>query len=403
VEYFKNSCYTIDRKRKNMAFLDYVKLNVKAGKGGSGVVRWRHERSVAYGGPWGGNGGRGGDVYIVGKRNLHTLHNYANQTDFHAADGEEGGNKLKQGAKGKDLTLEFPLGTEIYVQEYDKKIDITKEDVPTLLFRGGDFGFGNDHFKSSVNRSPETATDGKPGEWGTLQVNLKFIADVGLIGFPNAGKSSLLNFLTNANSKVGNYKFTTLEPHLGDYHGYILADIPGLIEGASEGRGLGHKFLKHIERTGILVHMIDAGEKDYTKAYKTIREELGKYNSELLKKKEILVISKLDNLGVSLDLLIGRKTKKIKTETPKFKILSESKIKKLSKDEKLLYKLELAEFKKQKKDVETKAKLEKLVLKTFKTNIQKLEKIAKKKTLLLSLYDDKSLKGFEVTLRKFLK
>jgi GTP-binding protein len=366
-------------------------------------VRWRHERSVAYGGPWGGNGGRGGDVYIVGKRNLHTLHNYANQTDFHAADGEEGGNKLKQGAKGKDLTLEFPLGTEIYVQEYDKKIDITKEDVPTLLFRGGDFGFGNDHFKSSVNRSPETATDGKPGEWGTLQVNLKFIADVGLIGFPNAGKSSLLNFLTNANSKVGNYKFTTLEPHLGDYHGYILADIPGLIEGASEGRGLGHKFLKHIERTGILVHMIDAGEKDYTKAYKTIREELGKYNSELLKKKEILVISKLDNLGVSLDLLIGRKTKKIKTETPKFKILSESKIKKLSKDEKLLYKLELAEFKKQKKDVETKAKLEKLVLKTFKTNIQKLEKIAKKKTLLLSLYDDKSLKGFEVTLRKFLK
>jgi GTPase involved in cell partitioning and DNA repair len=250
------------------------------------------------------------------------------------------------------------------------------------------------------------------GEWGTLDVNLKFIADVGLVGFPNAGKSSLLNFLTNANSKVGNYKFTTLTPHLGDYYGYILADIPGLIEGASEGKGLGHKFLKHIERTGILVHMIDATEKDYMKAYKTIREELGKYNKEMLKKKEIVVISKLDNLGLDLKLLTSPRTSKASVDplqkgdsksNPKFKVLTAAKIKKLSKDEKLLYKLELAEFKKKKKDEETKMKLEKLVIKSFKTNIQKLEKFAKKKTVLLSLYDDKLLKNFETSLRNNLK
>lgn len=384
-----------------MAFLDHVTLNVKAGKGGNGVVRWRHERSVAYGGPWGGNGGRGGDVYIVGKRNLHTLHNYANQTDFSAENGHDGGNKLKQGAQGKDLVLEFPLGTEIHIPEYDRTIDITTEGEKMMLFRGGDYGFGNDHFKSSINRSPEEATDGKPGEWGTLVVNLKFIADVGFIGYPNAGKSSLLNAITNANSKVGNYKFTTLEPHLGDYYGHILADIPGLIEGASDGRGLGIKFLKHIERTGLLVHMIEATEKDYLKSYKAIRNELGKYNKQLLDKKEIIVVSKIDNLGLSLDLLVGKKAKKV--EVPKFKTLSAAKLKKLSKDEKLLYKLELAEFKKNKKDAETKAKLEKLTIKDFQTKLKALEKFTKKKVQLLSLYDDKFVKEFEKTLRKSLK
>jgi len=384
-----------------MAFLDHVTLNVKAGKGGNGVVRWRHERSVAYGGPWGGNGGRGGDVFIVGKRNLHTLHNYANQTDFSAENGHDGGNKLKQGAQGKDLVLEFPLGTEIHIPEYDRTIDITTEGEKMMLFRGGDYGFGNDHFKSSINRSPEEATDGKPGEWGTLVVNLKFIADVGFIGYPNAGKSSLLNAITNANSKVGNYKFTTLEPHLGDYYGHILADIPGLIEGASDGRGLGIKFLKHIERTGLLVHMIEATEKDYLKSYKAIRNELGKYNKQLLDKKEIIVVSKIDNLGVSLELLLGQKMKKV--EVPKFKTLTAAKLKKLSKDEKLLYKLELAEFKKQKKDAETKAKFEKLTVKDFQSKIKALEKFTKKKVEILSLYDDKFVKEFEKTLKKNLK
>lgn len=386
-----------------MAFLDNVTLNVKAGKGGSGVVRWRHERSIAYGGPWGGNGGRGGDVYIVGKRNLHTLHNYANQTDFSAGNGENGGNKLQQGAYGKDLILEFPLGTEIYIPEYERTIDIISEGEKILLFRGGDYGFGNDHFKSSTNRSPEEFTDGKAGEYGTLIVNLKFIADVGFIGYPNAGKSSLLNALTNAQSKVGNYKFTTLEPSLGDYYGNILADIPGLIEGASEGKGLGIKFLKHIERTGTLVHLIEASEKDYVKAYTIIRKELGKYNRELLNKKEIVVISKIDNLGVDLNLLMGKKSVGKKVEVTKFKTLTAAKIKKLNKDEKLLYKLELAEFKKNKKDAEDKIKFEKLIIKNFKTQKAKLEKIAKQKVQLLSLYDDKLLKEFEKTLRKNLK
>ncbi len=394
-----------------MAFLDNVKLNVKAGKGGAGVVRWRHERSIAYGGPWGGNGGRGGDVYIIGKRNLHTLHNYANQTDFSAENGGNGGSKLMQGAYGKDLVLEFPLGTEIYIPEYERTIDMVTEGEKMLLFRGGDYGFGNDHFKSSINRSPEEFTDGKDGEYGTLVVNLKFIADVGFIGYPNAGKSSLLNALTNAQSKVGNYKFTTLEPSLGDYYGHILADIPGLIEGASEGKGLGIKFLKHIERTGILVHLIEASEKDYVKAYKTIRNELGKYNKELLNKKEIVVISKVDNLGVDLNLLIGKKSssaphpRSLSTGEGRsaFKILTAAKIKKLSKDEKLLYKLELTEFKKNKKEAEDKIKQEKLIIKNFKTNKAKLEKVAKQKIQILSLYDDKLLKDFETTLRKSLK
>lgn len=386
-----------------MAFLDSIKLNVRAGKGGSGVVRWRHERAIAYGGPWGGNGGRGGDVYIVGKRNLHTLHNYAHQTDFSAGNGENGGNKLMQGAYGKDLVLEFPLGSEIYIPEYDRTIDIVTEGEKMMLFRGGDHGFGNDHFKSSVNRSPEEFTDGKDGEFGTLIVNLKFIADAGFIGYPNAGKSSLLNILTNAQSKVGNYNFTTLEPHLGDYYGHILADIPGLIEGASEGKGLGHKFLKHIERTGILVHLVEATEKDFAKSYTTIRKELGKYNKELLNKKEIVIISKIDNLGVDLNLLSDKKVVAKKVPVLSFKTLTAAKLKKLSKDEKLLYKLELAEFKKNKKDAEDKIKKEKLIVKNFKANKAKLEKVAKQKVQLLSLYDDKMVKAFETILRKSLK
>jgi GTP-binding protein len=358
-----------------MAFLDNVVLNVKAGKGGNGVVRWRHERSVAYGGPWGGNGGRGGNVYVVGKRNLHTLHHFANQTDFSAGDGQDGGNKLQQGAGGADLTLEFPLGTEIYIPEYDKTIDILTENEPQLLFTGGDYGFGNDHFKSSVNRSPETATEGKPGEYGTLHINLKFIADVGFIGFPNAGKSSLLNILTNANSKVGNYKFTTLEPHLGDYHGYILADIPGLIEGASEGRGLGHKFLKHIERTNLLVHLIEASEKDFVKAYKTIRTELGNFSKILLDKKEILIISKIDNVFPDVKNLLKGKMTSEKIIKPK-----ENKIKeiKFSKKDLLKYSKEEVKALKQKNKDEIKfaKELYKEELKNWKDKV-KLEEMKK--------------------------
>jgi GTP-binding protein len=278
-----------------MAFLDYAKLNVKAGKGGDGVVRWRRERAIAMGGPAGGDGGRGGDVYVKAELNLHTLHSYANRTDFEAKDGGEGGNKNMHGANGEDLIMTFPVGTELYIQEYDKTIDLTEDGQTELLFRGGGGGRGNTHFKSSTNQAPEEFTTGKIGEFGTVIVNLKMIANAGFIGYPNAGKSSLLNALTNSQSKVANYNFTTLEPHLGDFYGYILADIPGLIEGASEGKGLGIKFLKHIERTKFLVHLVEATNEDLSESYKAIRNELGKFNAELLNKKEIIIVSKIDN------------------------------------------------------------------------------------------------------------
>lgn len=402
-----------------MAFLDQVTLNIKAGRGGNGVVRWRRERAVDMGGPAGGDGGNGGDVYVVGQRNLHTLHYYSQQKDFQAQDGDAGGSKEMHGKSGEDLYLYFPLGSELYIREYDNTIDLTEEGQTELLFRGGAGGLGNVHFKSSTNRSPEEFTTGKVGEFGTIDVNLKFIAEIGFIGYPNVGKSNLLNTLTNAQSKVANYNFTTLEPHLGDWYGHILADIPGLIEGASEGKGLGIKFLKHIERTKFLVHLIDASSKDFVKDYKTIRDELGKYNKNLLDKKEIVVISKVDNLYPNVkEILKGKlNVKKVsKPKEKKVKVLKLSKkdLAKYSKEEiknlkqknkddikfaKELYKEELAKWNAQVK--EQKNISEKF--KNFRENIKKLEKFAKKKVLLLSLYEDKTVKEFEKVLKKNLK
>ncbi len=392
-----------------MAFLDHVKLNIKAGRGGDGVVRWRRERAIAMGGPAGGDGGRGGHVYIVGQRNMHTLHNYAQSKEFAAENGFAGGNKNMHGANGKDMYLTFPLGSEIYIEEYDRTIELLEEGQTELLFNGGQGGMGNSQFKSSTNRSPEEFTAGKNGEFGTVTVNLKFIAEVGLIGYPNAGKSSLLNALTNSQSKVANYNFTTLEPHLGDFFGHILADIPGLIEGASEGKGLGIKFLKHVERTGFLVHLIDASSKNYVKDYLTIRKEMGKFNPELLDKKEIVIISKVDNLGVDLNLLLDKKVVSKKEKIVKVKKLTKAQIAKLSKEEKQFLKLQEQEEKKLIKEADLKKKFEILVVKTFKTNKAALEKEINKKSKkkvevqALSLYDDKSLKNFIDILKKVLK
>lgn len=381
-----------------MAFLDHVVLNIKAGKGGDGVVRWRHEKAIAMGGPAGGDGGRGGDVYVVGQRNMHTLHVYAQEKDFNAENGEPGGSNKMHGASGEDLYLYFPLGTQLYVKEYDRTIDLIEEGQKELLFRGGFGGLGNVHFKSSTNRSPEEFTLGKKGEYGTVVVDLKMIADVGFIGFPNVGKSNLLNTLTKAQSKVGNYNFTTLEPHLGDYHGFILADIPGLIEGAAEGKGLGVKFLKHVERTGLLVHMIDAKEKDFVKAYNTIRNELEKFNPELLNKKEILVVSKIDNVYEKVKDVLNGKIDLPKLKKPLLKLL-----KKMTKEEikfaKEVYKEETAKWKEEtKKQKEVAAKFKKFI-----SNVIKLEKATKKKVMLLSLYEDKCVKDFEKVLLKSLK
>jgi GTP-binding protein len=348
------------------------------------------------------DGGRGGDVYVLATRNLHTLHNYANRTDFEAQDGGDGMGDKMHGKGGEDLVMQLPVGSEIYIEEYDKTVDLVEDGQKVLLFRGGNGGLGNTHFKSSTNQAPEKATLGKIGEFGTVRVNLKFIADAGFIGFPNAGKSSLLNAITNAESKVGNYNFTTLEPHLGDFHGYILADIPGLIEGASDGRGLGIKFLKHITRTKFIVHLIDANSKNYAKDYKVIRDELGKYSPDLLKKKEIIVISKIDNLGLDLKVLSG-KVKAKKIELPKFKKKTALQIKKLNKDEKLLYKLELQEYEKKIKDIKDKKAFEDLIIKNYKANVKALEKISKKKVLTLSLFDDKMVETFKKVLMTNLK
>ncbi len=389
-----------------MAFLDNVTLRIKAGKGGDGVVRWRRERAIDMGGPAGGDGGRGGNVYIRGLRNLHTLSHYAHEKDFKAEEGEAGGSSQKHGKQGGDITLNFPLGSELYIEEYDRTIDLVIEGEEQLLFRGGYGGLGNTNFKSSTNRSPEEWTPGKTGEFGTVHVNLKMIADAGFIGYPNVGKSNLLNTLTKAQSKVGNYNFTTLEPHLGDYFGYILADIPGLIEGASDGKGLGIKFLKHVERTKMLVHMIDASSKDFLKDYKTIRTELEKFNKEMLNKKEVLVITKIDNILQNCKWKISQGDLKVefpRLVKPKLKKLSKKEISKLTKEELKIQKLINNEVEnKYKLESKTQAESKKKI-KTFIDNIKKLEKFTKKKVLLMSLYDDKTVKKFEKVLKQELK
>lgn len=276
--------------------IDHITLSVKAGKGGDGVVRWRREKGIPYGGPAGGDGGKGGDVYFRVVRDIQALSAYKHKTEWQAEDGEAGQKRSMHGGNGKDLYLDVPIGAIIYNREYDKTYECLEEGQEILVLRGGKGGLGNEQFKSSTNRTPEEFTKGELGEFATFEIELKLIADVGIIGLPNAGKSSLVNALTNASAKVGDYPFTTLEPNLGAYYGYILADIPGLIEGASEGKGLGHKFLRHITRTRLLVHLVSAENENVAKEYTTIREELGKFDKELLVRKEIVVLSKADTV-----------------------------------------------------------------------------------------------------------
>ncbi|MFA6608405.1 MAG: GTPase ObgE [Candidatus Paceibacterota bacterium] len=275
--------------------IDHVTLQVKAGKGGDGVVRWRREKGIPFGGPAGGDGGKGGDVYFHVVRDIQALSVYKHKKEWDAPEGEAGQKRSMHGSSAEDLYLQVPLGSVIYNREYDKKYEFMEEG-DFLVLRGGKGGLGNENFKSSTNRAPEEFTKGEPGEFATFDIELKLIADVGLIGLPNAGKSSLLNALTRAGAKIGDYPFTTLEPNLGAYFGYVLADIPGLIEGASEGKGLGHKFLRHITRTRVLVHLVSSENEDVAKVYTTIREELGKFDPELLKREEVIVLSKIDTV-----------------------------------------------------------------------------------------------------------
>ncbi|MBY0328875.1 GTPase ObgE [Patescibacteria group bacterium] len=279
-----------------MTFLDEINLTVSAGKGGDGVVRWRREKFIAKGGPNGGDGGRGGDVYIRAIRSLRVLDQYRSKKEFAAQDGTPGDAKSLKGADGDRLYIDFPIGSTITVVGTGVTYDLLKEGQEFKLLRGGQGGFGNEHFKSSTNQAPANFTPGKPGESVELHIEVSLIADAGLVGFPNAGKSSLLNALTNATAKVGAYPFTTLDPNLGDLYGFIIADIPGLIEGASEGRGLGHTFLRHVSRTKVLVHLVSFEQENMMDSYKAIREELAKFGQGLAEKDEIILLTKTDTV-----------------------------------------------------------------------------------------------------------
>ncbi len=277
-----------------MAFVDEARIYAESGKGGDGVVRWLRTKETARGGPSGGDGGRGGDVEIVGVRDVAALAHYRYEKKFHAEDGGAGKNELKHGSNGVPTLLMVPVGTLVRVKEIGEEFEITKEDERVVLFRGGKGGLGNARFKSSTHQNPFERTVGKAGKGGNIELTLKLIADAGLIGLPNAGKSSLLNALTRAKSKVGNYPFTTLGPNLGNFYGRILADIPGLIEGASSGRGLGIKFLKHVERTGTLLHLVSADQEDPIKAYREVRGEIESFGHQLGEKQEVIILSKID-------------------------------------------------------------------------------------------------------------
>jgi len=287
-----------------MKFLDQAKIFVKAGYGGSGSASFRREKFVEFGGPDGGDGGDGGSVILVAEENLNTLIDFRYQQHFKAEKGQGGLGKKKTGRSGKDLILKVPVGTQIYEEDNNTLIeDIKKVGQKIVIARGGRKGLGNVRFKSSTNRAPRKKTDGTEGESFWIWLQLKVIADIGIIGMPNAGKSSLLSVLTKAKPKIANYPFTTINPNLGvaSYSDkeVTLADIPGLIEGAHEGVGLGAKFLRHIERCKSLVHLIDITNENLLENYLKIRKELSKYSKNLLKKKEIVVFNKIDAKDVN--------------------------------------------------------------------------------------------------------
>jgi len=280
-------------------FVDEIRIKAKAGNGGSGVVRWRQEKFKPMSGPAGGNGGKGGDVYIRAVRDLSLLSKYTGSKEFKAKDGETGRSLSQYGKASQDLFIDVPVGSRVTDIERDRSIELTTEGQVEKVLRGGRGGLGNEYFKSSVNRSPEQSTKGRPGEEGEFQIELTLVVDVGLIGLPNAGKSTLLNTFTNAASAVADYPFTTLEPHLGALYGYVLADIPGLIEGASTGKGLGHKFLKHVTRTKMLLHLVSLDSEDPKNDYYTILKELSDFDKSLTEREEWIVFTKKDLISQS--------------------------------------------------------------------------------------------------------
>lgn len=275
-------------------FVDEITIYAKAGDGGNGVVRWRHEKFRAKGGPAGGDGGRGGDVFVRAVKDLNYLAKYTGNKEFVAENGVAG---LKNSLEGKDgdiLYIDIPVGSRVTDLGRDRSFELLEEGETERILKGGSGGYGNEHFKSSTNTTPEESTPGKEGEEGNFLIEVSLVVDVGLIGFPNAGKSTLLNQLTNAKSRIGAYPFTTLEPHLGDCYGITIADIPGLIAGAAAGKGLGHKFLRHVSRTNMLLHLISLESEDVEKDYYTIREELSEHSESLTEKEEWIILTKKD-------------------------------------------------------------------------------------------------------------
>ena len=275
--------------------VDEVEIKIRAGKGGDGKVNFRREKYVPKGGPDGGDGGDGGDVYFVGVEDITALRRFRYQKEFSAENGENGSAKLKTGTSGKDLEINVPVGTVIRVLGTERSWEIKKIGEKILLAKGGKGGRGNWHFKSSTHQTPMEYEQGGAGQEMDLSLELRLIADIGLIGLPSVGKSSLLNELTKAHAKVASYNFTTLEPNLGVMeNGLIIADLPGLIEGAHEGKGLGIKFLKHVERTKVLLHCVGADSSTLLEDYETIRKELGEFDKELLERPEIILVTKSD-------------------------------------------------------------------------------------------------------------
>ena len=288
-----------------MKFLDQVKIYVKAGDGGNGSPSFRREKFIEYGGPDGGDGGKGGSVILKSEQNLNTLIDYRYQQHHKSERGENGMGQNRTGKGGEDLILKVPLGTQVFEEDNKTLIyDFIKSGEEFVAATGGKGGLGNTRFKSSTNRAPKKFTKGTLGEEFTIWLQLKTIADIGIIGLPNAGKSSLLASITNANPKIANYQFTTLNPNLGvasyDDKEITIADIPGLIEGAHEGTGLGVQFLKHIERCKTLLHLIDITNNDLEKSYLQVKNELKSYSPDLLKKKELIVLNKIDLIDSKL-------------------------------------------------------------------------------------------------------
>jgi GTP-binding protein len=310
-------------------FIDELTVSIHSGKGGDGIVSWMHFKGIDHAGPGGGNGGKGGDVYLRGVRDIGLLSKYRFIKDFKAEDGKNGSKNCMHGKAGDDLVIDLPIGTVLTNIETGDFVEVMDE-TPMFFLKGGNRGYGNAYFKGPKNINPKESTPGKPAQGGTYKIELKLVVDLGMVGFPNAGKSSLLNSLTKAKAKVGSYQFTTIAPNLGDLYGFVIADIPGLIEGASEGKGLGHNFLRHISRTKALLHCISAENAEPVKDYELIRDELRKYDIALLDKPEIILVTKTDTIDEKSLKKVVTALKKKNKDVLTVSILDDSLVKQLS-------------------------------------------------------------------------